>query len=114
MTVIIACLIIAFLMLLSVPIAFSIGLGSVYYFLASGKPLMMIPQKMFTTVDNFTLLAIPLFIDAVPRRPGPLLEVVGPLLIHVQEPLEVGLVVERVLDETRQIDRAQAAAAVRR
>ena len=64
MTVIIACLIIAFLMLLSVPIAFSIGLGSVYYFLASGKPLMMIPQKMFTTVDNFTLLAIPLFILA--------------------------------------------------
>jgi tripartite ATP-independent transporter DctM subunit len=64
MTVILACLIIAFLMLLSVPIAFSIGLGSVYYFLASGKPLMMIPQKMFTTVDNFTLLAIPLFILA--------------------------------------------------
>jgi C4-dicarboxylate transporter DctM subunit len=64
MTVIIACLIIAFLMLLSVPIAFSIGLGSVYYFLASGKPLMMIPQKMFTTVDNFTLLAVPLFILA--------------------------------------------------
>jgi tripartite ATP-independent transporter DctM subunit len=64
MTVIVACLIIALLMLLSVPIAFSIGLGSVYYFLASGKPLMMIPQKMFTTVDNFTLLAIPLFILA--------------------------------------------------
>ena len=64
MTVILACLIIALLMLLSVPIAFSIGLGSVYYFLASGKPLMMIPQKMFTTVDNFTLLAIPLFILA--------------------------------------------------
>ena len=61
MIVILACLIIALLMLLSVPIAFSIGLGSVYYFLASGKPLMMIPQKMFTTVDNFTLLAIPLF-----------------------------------------------------
>ena len=64
MTVIVACLIIALLMLLSVPIAFSIGLGSVYYFLASGKPLMMIPQKMFTTVDNFTLLAVPLFILA--------------------------------------------------
>jgi C4-dicarboxylate transporter DctM subunit len=64
MTVILACLIIALLMLLSVPIAFSIGLGSVYYFLASGKPLMMIPQKMFTTVDNFTLLAVPLFILA--------------------------------------------------
>jgi C4-dicarboxylate transporter DctM subunit len=64
MTVILSCLIIGALMLLSVPIAFSIGLGSVYYFLASGKPLMMIPQKMFTTVDNFTLLAVPLFILA--------------------------------------------------
>ncbi len=64
MTVIIACVIIALLMLIGVPIAFSIGLGSVYYFIASSKPLMMIPQKMFTTVDNFTLLAVPLFILA--------------------------------------------------
>jgi tripartite ATP-independent transporter DctM subunit len=51
-------------MIVGVPIAMSIGLGSVYYFLAAGKPIMMIPQKMFTTVDNFTLLAIPLFILA--------------------------------------------------
>jgi len=64
MIVSIACLLIALFMLLGVPIAMSIGLGSVYYFLASGKPLMMIPQKMFTTVDNFTLLAVPLFILA--------------------------------------------------
>ena len=64
MTVLVACAVILFCMALSVPIAVSIGLGSVYYFLASGKPLMMIPQKMFTTVDNFTLLAVPLFILA--------------------------------------------------
>ena len=64
MIVSIACLLIALFMLLGVPIAMSIGLGSVYYFLASRKPLMMIPQKMFTTVDNFTLLAVPLFILA--------------------------------------------------
>jgi len=64
MDVLIACGIIAACMIIGVPIAFSIGLGSVFYFLASAKPIMMIPQKMFTTVDNFTLLAVPLFILA--------------------------------------------------
>jgi len=64
MDVIIACGIIAACMVIGMPIAFSIGLGSVFYFLASAKPIMMIPQKMFTTVDNFTLLAVPLFILA--------------------------------------------------
>ncbi len=64
MTVLIACCLIALLMVLGVPIAMSIGLGSVYYFLVADRPLMMIPQKMFTTVDNFTLLAVPLFILA--------------------------------------------------
>ncbi|HTO21513.1 MAG TPA: TRAP transporter large permease subunit, partial [Spirochaetia bacterium] len=64
MTVVIACALIALFMLVGVPIAMSIGLGSVYYFLAAERPLMMIPQKMFTTVDNFTLLAVPHFILA--------------------------------------------------
>ena len=64
MEVIVACLVIAVCLLVGVPIAFSIGLGSVYYFVVSAKPIMMIPQKMFTTVDNFTLLAVPLFILA--------------------------------------------------
>jgi tripartite ATP-independent transporter DctM subunit len=64
MTVVVACALIAACMILGVPIAMSIGLGSIYYFLLAERPLMMIPQKMFTTVDNFTLLAVPLFILA--------------------------------------------------
>ena len=57
-------LLMALLIFLAVPIGMSIGIGSAVYFFARGTPLATIPQKMFTTVDNFTLLAIPLFLFA--------------------------------------------------
>ena len=50
-------------------------------------------------VGHRVVLAIPCLGHARGGRPAALLEVVGPLLIHVQEPLEVGLVVFRFIDD---------------
>jgi tripartite ATP-independent transporter DctM subunit len=53
------------LMLLGVPIAFTIGLASIAAILSEGSiPLMILPQRMFTALDSFPLLAVPLFILA--------------------------------------------------
>ncbi|HLR75373.1 MAG TPA: TRAP transporter large permease [Virgibacillus sp.] len=52
------------LLFLSVPIAFVIGLVNILMLFLSGVPLEIIVQRMFAGVDNFTLLAIPLFILA--------------------------------------------------
>lgn len=51
--------------LLSVPLAFSMGIASTLYIFADGTiPAMLIPQRIFVGIDNFTLLAIPLYILA--------------------------------------------------
>lgn len=51
--------------LIGVPIAFVLGLSSLYYFLFVGHiPLDMIGQKLYSGCDNFVLLAIPFFILA--------------------------------------------------
>lgn len=51
--------------LLSVPLAFSMGISSLLYILADGTiPQVIIPQRIFVGIDNFTLLAIPLYILA--------------------------------------------------
>ncbi|WP_378946116.1 TRAP transporter large permease [Paracoccus sp. R86501] len=50
---------------LSVPVAVSIGLASViaiHFF--SNLPLLVVPQKMFTGLDSFPLMAVPFFILA--------------------------------------------------
>lgn len=50
---------------LSVPVAVSIALASViaiYFF--SNLPLLVVPQKMFTGLDSFPLMAVPFFILA--------------------------------------------------
>jgi tripartite ATP-independent transporter DctM subunit len=52
------------LLALRVPIAFSLGLSSVVYFLMSGMPLTTIPQLMITPFDSFPILAVPLFMLA--------------------------------------------------
>src|SRR5699024_1473794 len=52
------------LIFLSLPIAFVIGLVNILMLFLSGVPLEIIVQRMFVGVDNFTLLAIPLFILA--------------------------------------------------
>jgi len=58
---------IVFLVLLTsgLPIFAAIGLSSVTYIVISGAiPLMLIPQKLFANVNNFSLLAILLFMLA--------------------------------------------------
>lgn len=53
------------LMLLSVPIAFALGISSVITLLFTEKiPLQFIAQGMFTTVDSYALMAVPLFVFA--------------------------------------------------
>ncbi|HMQ41646.1 MAG TPA: TRAP transporter large permease [Paracoccus sp. (in: a-proteobacteria)] len=58
-----ACLIILFG--LSVPVAVAIGLSAMFgisFF--SSMPLLVVPQKIFTSLDSFPLLAVPFFILA--------------------------------------------------
>ncbi|WP_439150528.1 TRAP transporter large permease [Sulfitobacter sp.] len=53
------------LFVLGVPIAVSIGLASVIGIEAQGSlPLLLVAQRMFTGIDSFPLMAIPLFILA--------------------------------------------------
>jgi tripartite ATP-independent transporter DctM subunit len=48
-----------------IPIAFALGLGSWMSMIVWGKvPLYLIPQRMFTGVDSFVLMAIPFFMVA--------------------------------------------------
>ena len=50
---------------IGIPIAFVLGVSSLYYFLFLGNiPLSMIGQKMYSGIDNYILLAIPFFILA--------------------------------------------------
>ncbi|MGA2959317.1 MAG: TRAP transporter large permease [Thermodesulfobacteriota bacterium] len=53
------------LVVVNVPIAFSMGLASIFGLLLRGDiPLIIVPQKIFTGSDSFPLLAIPFFILA--------------------------------------------------
>lgn len=53
------------LMILSVPIAFALGISSALTLVVTEKiPLNFIAQGMFTTVDSYALMAVPLFIFA--------------------------------------------------
>lgn len=64
MTFILAATFVIFL-LLGVPIAFTLGAAAVLSLLWEGQiPLLVVPQRIFTGVDSFPLLAIPLFILA--------------------------------------------------
>jgi C4-dicarboxylate transporter DctM subunit len=48
--------------LIGIPIAFGLGVSSLASLLVWGKvPLYLIPQRMFTGVDSFVLMAIPFF-----------------------------------------------------
>lgn len=49
---------------LGVPVAICLGLASLAYIVASGMPLVIIPQRMFAGTDVFVLLCIPGFILA--------------------------------------------------
>jgi len=50
--------------LLGVPISFSLGATTLFGLLGMGLPLEVIVQRMFTGIDNFAFVAIPLFILA--------------------------------------------------
>ncbi|MCI8399125.1 MAG: TRAP transporter large permease subunit [Oscillibacter sp.] len=53
------------LLILGVPIAFGTGVGTIAYLLGSDNlSLLVLAQKMWTTMDSFTTLAIPLFMLA--------------------------------------------------
>ena len=52
-------------MIVGVPIAFCLGLAGLVAMLVWGKTsLILIPQRMFTGVDSFVLMAVPLFMLA--------------------------------------------------
>lgn len=52
------------LILLGVPIAFSMGLGAVIAIMANDLPLTLISQRLFSGLNTFSLLAIPFFMLA--------------------------------------------------
>lgn len=53
----------AILLLLSVPIAFALGISSLLtIFVTESIPLNFLAQGMFTTVDSYALMAVPLFV----------------------------------------------------
>lgn len=53
------------LFLIGVPIAVAIGLASVLGIQVHGRlPMLLVAQRMFTGIDSFTLMAIPMFILA--------------------------------------------------
>lgn len=53
------------LMLLSVPISISLGFSALLTLVYSDiMPLIIVPQKMFTSIDSFPLMAIPFFMVA--------------------------------------------------
>jgi tripartite ATP-independent transporter DctM subunit len=52
------------LLFLGMPVAFSIGISGLAFFLIRGLPLTVLVQKSISTSQSFTMLAIPLFILA--------------------------------------------------
>ena len=56
--------IILVLMMFSVPVTFSIGIGSILYCFLVGIDSIVLPQRIFVSLDVFSLLAIPLFLFA--------------------------------------------------
>lgn len=50
--------------LMGIPITFSLGVAAVVGLLLTGTPLVVIVQKLWTAVDTFPLVAVPLFILA--------------------------------------------------
>lgn len=59
-----AILVFLVLLFLGMPVAFSIGISGLSFFLIRGLPLTVLVQKSISTSQSFTMLAIPLFILA--------------------------------------------------
>lgn len=52
------------LLMMGVPVAYSLGMSSMVYLLGAGIDLFAIPQKMYGGIDSFVLLCIPGFVLA--------------------------------------------------
>lgn len=53
------------LTILTVPVAFALGIAAVLWVILDGTiPLIMIPQRMYAGIDSFPLIAVPFFILA--------------------------------------------------
>lgn len=52
------------LLALGMPVAFTIGISSVLYFVTEGLPLQIIIQRMVSSTQSFPLLAVPFFVLA--------------------------------------------------
>jgi tripartite ATP-independent transporter DctM subunit len=52
------------LLALGMPVAFTIGIASVLYFLAEGLPFQIVAQRMVSSTQSFPLLAVPFFVLA--------------------------------------------------
>jgi len=53
------------LLLLNAPVSFSLGLAALVTTVVDGRtPLLVLPQKIFTSLDSFPVLAVPLFVLA--------------------------------------------------
>lgn len=50
--------------MINIPIAFALGLASVFALIAMDIPLVVVVQRMFTSNDSFPLMAIPFFVLA--------------------------------------------------
>lgn len=54
-------LVLVLLILFNVPIAFALGISSLYYLFAGEMPAMMAAQRLFSGAASFSLIALPLF-----------------------------------------------------
>lgn len=52
------------LLFLGAPIVFAIGVGTALALLVGGIPLEILPQKIFSGLNHFPYLAVPLFVLA--------------------------------------------------
>ncbi|WP_293857037.1 TRAP transporter large permease [uncultured Alsobacter sp.] len=103
---------------LGMPIAFSMGLAAVVALAIDGTvPLIVLPQKMYSSLDSFPLLAIPLFILAgsvmnVGGITGSLIGLSRVLVGHLKGGLGHVTVLTNVLFSTISGSAAASAAAV--
>ncbi|TCR65511.1 TRAP transporter large permease [Bosea sp. BK604] len=103
---------------IGMPIAFSMGLAAVAALLIDGSvPLIVLPQKMYSSLDSFPLLAIPLFILAgsvmnVGGITGSLIGLARGLVGHLRGGLGHVTIVTNVLFSTISGSAAASAAAV--
>lgn len=52
----------ALLLIMKVPVSFCLGIAATVCLIILGYPLTVISQKIFTALNSFSIMAIPLFI----------------------------------------------------